>query len=496
MKKENSKINLQEYDISPDIIDLIPEHLVRKHQIIPIGMRKDKLMIAISDPFNFFVIDDIRSHISMDLLPIMASNKDIANLIDKYYGKDSKEGISIQSLKNIEELKFNISETSVVELLEFMIYEAIKYRASDIHIEPNVEGIRIRFRIDGDLKEIMNLDISILAPLVTRIKIMGGMNIAESRIPQDGRVEFRINGREVDMRISSLPIIYGEKIVIRLLDKYSNNLDRYNLGFNKSDLNILDKILDHPNGMVLITGPAGSGKTTTLYTILKELNMEEKNIITIEDPIEYKLNGINQVQVNNKAGITFASGLRAILRQDPDIIMVGEIRDEETAKIATRAAITGHLIFSTLHTNDGASAIIRLMDMGVEPYFLSTALIGVISQRLVKLLCDSCKQSYNTDFIEREILGIQKDRKINLYRANGCENCNNGYIGRTAIYELIHIDKNLRRMISSKAEVDKIRLYSKEKGMSTLISSGIDLALSGRTSLDEIIKIGIMAELE
>ena len=297
------------------------------------------------------------------------------------------------------------------------IEQAIRMRASDIHIEPSIDDLRIRFRIDGDLNEIMTLPRSNLSPLVTRIKIMGKMNIAEKRIPQDGRLETKVNNKEIDMRISSLPTVYGEKIVIRLLDKSNFNFTKEGLGLSEKNLEKFNKLLVQPYGMILSTGPTGSGKSTTLYTLLKELNVVGKNIITIEDPVEYKLKGINQVTVNRKAGLTFSVGLRSILRQDPDTIMIGEIRDSETAIIAVRAAITGHLVLSTLHTNDSPSTIARLVDMGVEPYLVSSAVIGVVSQRLVKVLCDKCKVPYDARYQEKKVLGFNENDHIILHKA-------------------------------------------------------------------------------
>jgi type IV pilus assembly protein PilB len=315
------------------------------------------------------------------------------------------------------------------------------------------------------------------------------MNIAEKRIPQDGRVESIINGREMDMRISTLPTVYGEKVVIRLLDKESFNFTKEGLGFNKEELTKFDKILTQPYGMLLVTGPTGSGKTTTLYTVLRELNKVDKNIITVEDPVEYKLEGINQVQVNVKSGLTFASGLRSILRQDPDIIMVGEIRDSETAEIAVRAAITGHLVLSTLHTNDSPSTIARLIDMGVEPYMVSSSVIGVVSQRLVKLLCPKCKESYVANETQRKMLGLD-DENLVLYKPVGCNSCNKGYKGRAAVHEIMPINEEMRRLIDTNANTDQIRGLAIKHGMSTLLESAVSLAKNGQTSYEEVMRVG------
>lgn len=336
----------------------------------------------------------------------------------------------------------------------------------------------------------MSLPRSNLSAIVTRIKIIGRMNIAEKRVPQDGRIETKINGKEIDMRISSLPTVYGEKIVIRLLDKSNFNFTKEGLGFSKRNLELFDKILSQPYGMILVTGPTGSGKTTTLYTVLKELNVVEKNVITVEDPVEYKLHGINQVIVNPKAGLTFASGLRSILRQDPDIIMIGEIRDSETAEIAVRAAITGHLVLSTLHTNDSPSTIARLIDMGIEPYLVSSAVVGVVSQRLVKVLCDNCKEPYEVDYTEKKMLGLPEHEKIILYKPGKCNACNQGFKGRAAVHELMPVNESIRRLIDKNATTDVIREKAIEEGMTTLFQSALALALKGETTFSEVMRVG------
>lgn len=319
---------------------------------------------------------------------------------------------------------------------------------------------------------------------------MGKMNIAEKRVPQDGRAETKINGKEIDVRISTIPTVYGEKIVLRLLERSNFMFSKEKLGFNERNLKVFDKILSQPYGILLVTGPTGSGKTTTLYATLKELNKIEKNIITIEDPVEYKLEGINQVQVNPKAGLTFASGLRSILRQDPDIIMVGEIRDSETAEIAVRAAITGHLVLSTLHTNDCASSIIRLIDMGIEPYLVSSAVVGVVSQRLVKELCSDCKVPYKASYSEKSLLGLDTDKEITLYKPNGCNKCNNGYKGRRAVHEVMIVNENIRRLIDDGANVEDLKIASKEQGMISLLEDAVNLALNGYTTVEEVLKAG------
>ena len=336
----------------------------------------------------------------------------------------------------------------------------------------------------------MVLPRSNLSAIVTRIKIIGKMDIAEKRIPQDGRVEMKFNDNEIDLRISSLPTVYGEKVVIRILDKSNFNFTKEGLGFSEGDLEKLNRMIAQPYGMMLVTGPTGSGKSTTLYTVLRELNVPSKNVITVEDPVEYKLKGINQVQVNPKAGLTFASGLRSILRQDPDTIMIGEIRDAETAEIAVRAAITGHLVLSTLHTNDSPSTVARLIDMGLEPYLVSSAIIGIISQRLVKVLCPKCKEKYEASDSEKRMMGIDEENEVTLYKPVGCNACNKGYRGRAAVHEVMLVNESIRKLINREANTDDIRKQALDDGMRTLLQSATDLALKGKTSFEEIMRAG------
>lgn len=492
------RVDLSKYEVNIEVATLIPESMVRKYQLVAIDKKDNKLVIAMVDPLNFFAVDDVKLYTKMDLETVLATTDDINKLIDKHYsGASTKKVLEEFSdintdFSDLDEEKEGeqVTTAPIVRLLNSIIEQAIRTRASDIHIEPYQEEIRVRFRVDGDLKEIMVLPRSNLSAIVTRIKIIGKMNIAERRIPQDGRVETKINDKEIDMRISSLPTVYGEKVVIRLLDKSNFNFTKEGLGFSERNLKLFDQILAQPYGMILVTGPTGSGKTTTLYTVLKELNVPEKNVITIEDPVEYKLNGINQVLVNPKTGLTFAAGLRSILRQDPDTIMVGEIRDGETAEIAIRAAITGHLVLSTLHTNDSPSTVSRLIDMGIEPYLVSSAVIGIVSQRLVKVLCPKCKQEDEATYSEKKLLNLPKDEKYILHKAIGCNSCSGGYRGRAAVHELMPINENIRRLIDTNATVDKIREKAVEEGMTTLFQSALVLALKGDTTFDEVMRVG------
>jgi type IV pilus assembly protein PilB len=493
------KVDLSKYEINTNVVTLIPESIVKKYKLIAIDKKDDSLVVAMVDPLNFFAIDDIKLYTKMGVIPCLATVSDVERAIERYYS-----GIMTQKALNeftdvfvpaeeetvAEEEMLEVATAPIVKLINSIIEQAMRSKASDIHIEPSHNDIRVRFRIDGDLKEIMILPKSNLSAIVTRVKIIGRMDIAEKRIPQDGRVEMKISDNEIDLRISTLPTVYGEKIVLRILDKSNFNFTKEGLGFSKDNLDKLNKMIAHPYGMLLVTGPTGSGKTTTLYTILRELNVQTKNVITVEDPVEYKLKGINQIQVNVKAGLTFAAGLRSILRQDPDTIMIGEIRDSETAEIAVRAAITGHLVLSTLHTNDSPSTVARLIDMGLEPYLVSSAVIGIISQRLVKLLCPKCKEKYMASDLERKILGIDGNKEIILYKPVGCNSCNNGYKGRAAVHEVMLVNESIRSLINKGASTDDIRKKALEDGMNTLLQSAADLALKGDTSFEEVMRAG------
>ena len=493
------KVDLSKYEINSNVVTLIPESIVKKYKLIAIDKKDDSLVVAMVDPLNFFAIDDIKLYTKMDVIPCLATISDVERAIERYYSsiltqkalnEFSDAFVPAEDDIGAEEEMLEVTTAPIVKLINSIIEQAMRGKASDIHIEPSNNDIRVRFRIDGDLKEIMTLPKSNLSAIVTRVKIIGRMDIAEKRIPQDGRVEMKFNDNEIDLRISTLPTVYGEKIVIRILDKSNFNFTKEGLGFSKENLDKLNKMIAQPYGMLLVTGPTGSGKSTTLYTILRELNVQTKNVITVEDPVEYKLKGINQIQVNVKAGLTFAAGLRSILRQDPDTIMIGEIRDSETAEIAVRAAITGHLVLSTLHTNDSPSTIARLIDMGLEPYLVSSAVIGIISQRLVKLLCPKCKEKYEASDSEKRILGINGEKEAILYKPVGCNSCNNGYRGRAAVHEVMLVNENIRRLINKGANTDDIRRSALEDGMSTLLQSAADLALKGDTSFEEIMRAG------
>ena len=492
------RIDLEKTFVEQDIARSIPKEVALKYTAIPIFMRDGKLVVAMSDPLNMFAIDDICFITQKKIQPAVATKKQIEKAIEIYYSKQDADQ-AIEELKreftaSVEEsqrtgmeLSDDVQAAPAVRLTNSIINQAIATNASDIHIEPFEHHVAVRYRVDGVLFESNRIPQNLYSAVSTRIKIMAGMNIAEKRLPQDGRIELEVKGRSYDFRVSSLPTVFGEKIVIRVLDRTTFDYTRDKLGFTERENEMMDRIIRMPYGIVLLTGPTGSGKTTTLYSLLSEVNTPDKNIVTIEDPVEYMLPGINQVQVNPKAGLTFAAGLRSILRQDPDIIMIGEIRDEETAQIAVRAAITGHLVLSTLHTNDAPGAITRLVDMGVEPYLAADAIVAVIAQRLVRKLCPNCREPYTAEGNEMMILNL--DKPVRLYRAVGCPACqNSGYRGRTAIHEVMMVGREHRNIIARGGSAEEIREVSISQGMVDLYESCRRLVLDGVTSIQEMVR--------
>lgn len=489
------RVELDKMYIPPEIPLLISEKMARRHNIIPIKKEDDMLTVAMEDPMNIFAIDDVRLATGLHVEPVGAAPSEILRSIGIFYEKESaqkalvefSESYEAEFLGDIDEaLMANVESAPVVKLLNSLIRQAVQLKASDIHIEPLENSIRIRFRQDGELREIMGIEKISHSAITTRIKIMGSMNIAEKRVPQDGRVEMIVDGKEVDMRISVMPTVYGEKVVMRLLDRSTVLMSKHELGFSAENLKVFDSIIQNPYGIILVSGPTGSGKTTTLYAVLKELNKITHNIITVEDPVEYRLNGVNQSQVNVKAGLTFASGLRSILRQDPDIIMIGEIRDVETAQIAVRAAITGHLVLSTIHTNDSVSTISRLMDMEIEPYMVSSSVVGIIAQRLIKKICKDCKTAYEPDNREKMLLGLEQGEL--LYKGKGCEACGHtGYRGRTAIHEILPMRSQIKEMVDAGESIGDIKRKALELGMTTLRESCRQLVLGGVTTVEELL---------
>lgn len=492
------RIDLEKTFVEQDIARSIPKEVALKYTAIPIYMRDDKLVVAMSDPLNMFAIDDICFITQKKIQPAVATKQQILKAIEIYYTKqDTDQAIeelkreftdfTEGSQKTEMDLTDDVQAAPAVRLTNSIINQAIATNASDIHIEPFENYVAVRYRVDGVLFESNRIPQNLYSAVSTRIKIMAGMNIAEKRLPQDGRIELETKGRSYDFRVSSLPTVFGEKIVIRVLDRTTFDFTRDKLGFTERENEIMDNIIRMPYGIVLLTGPTGSGKTTTLYSLLSEVNTPDKNIVTIEDPVEYMLEGINQVQVNTKAGLTFAAGLRSILRQDPDIIMIGEIRDEETAQIAVRAAITGHLVLSTLHTNDAPGAITRLVDMGVEPYLAADAIVAVIAQRLVRKLCPNCKAPYKAEDNDKMILNL--DKPVQLYRAVGCPACqNSGYRGRTAIHEVMMVGREHRNIIARGGSAEEIREVAVRQGMVDLYESCRRLVLDGVTTIQEMVR--------
>ena len=496
-------IELKGAKIEEKVIHMVPENMVTKYQAIPIEIDPDNpniLKVAMADPMDIMAMDDIGLVTNLQVEPMLASEEGIRNAIDKYYGSaqamEAAEAYR-QEQQNVlgggdeEEGNEEIDNSPIVLLVKQIIEGGVRQRASDIHIEALENSVRVRYRIDGALKQVMSYDLSILAGITARIKIIGGMDIAEKRKPQDGRITIMVDRREFDVRVSILPTVFGEKTVMRLTSKDGLTKPKSALGFDAEQEKVFDNILSNPHGIILVTGPTGSGKSTTLYTSLSELNTEDVNIITVEDPVEANINGINQVQVNNKADMTFAAALRSILRQDPDIIMIGEIRDGETAGIAVQAAITGHLVVSTLHTNSAASTITRLIDMGIESYIAGDAVVGVIAQRLVRRLCTTCKQPRLVEDDERVQLGVPADEEdVIIYEPQGCPLCNDtGYSGRIGVYEMMPVSRELQAVIASGATADVIEKQALKEGMLTLKMGAAKHVLDGITSIAEMNKI-------
>lgn len=501
-----SSVDLSGIRIPEDVTKLMGEAVLRKYNLIPFAFSEKNpnlLKVAMSDPLDIRAMDDISIITGLQIERYVAIPSDIAAAIDRYYGNAEAMRVAEQYAREREEQEKaraaetvdenNVQEAPIVKLLAQIIVQAVHKRASDIHIEPMENQTRIRYRVDGVLHEAMHHDISIHPALIARIKIVSGLDISEKRRPQDGRATSIVDRSEYDIRVSILPTVYGEKVVMRLAQKKALTMDKRDLGFPDEELTKFDNILKHPNGLILVTGPTGSGKSTTLYTALSELNVEGVNIITVEDPVEANLNGINQVQVNEKAGLTFSSALRSILRQDPDIIMIGEIRDQETAEIAVKASITGHLVVSTLHTNSSASTITRLADMGVENYLIADSVVGVIAQRLVRRVCPVCGVTKEATEAERKTLGITDPNRRVLVREPGHKECvrcgGTGYFGRIGIYEIMPMNGELRQAITDGENANVLEEIAIKRGMKTLRMSAIDYALKGITTVEEVRRV-------
>ena len=491
------RIELKEESVNKAAALTIPVQMAEKYKVIPVSKEGRKLTLAMVDPTNFYAIDDVRLLVGCEVVPMIAREKDVLRAISKVYGVNDLVEKAVTRLQPEETLVVEqmqaTEDAPMIGIVNSLFSQAVRERASDIHIEPQETILRVRFRIDGVLREFSSFPMNIHAALVSRVKIMGHMDISERRVPQDGRIQIQESGRAIDIRVSTLPTIYGEKIVMRILDKQAVMLDIGRLGFSEGNLDKYRRLFTQSYGMILITGPTGSGKTTTLYSTLGELSTPAKNVITIEDPVEYRLEGINQVQVNPKTGMTFAGGLRAVLRQDPNIVMVGEIRDGETADIAIRAALTGHLVLSTLHTNDAPGAVSRLLDMDVEPFLVASSVLGVIAQRLVRVICPKCKQSYAPapDSPERSFLGITETQEITLYRGAGCPECgNSGYKGRMSVHEVMPVSSAVRELITQRRSADEIRETAVREGMLCMKDDGIAKALvAGRTTVAEVMRV-------
>ena len=495
-------VNLSTVHIPDNVLSLINESVLRKHLMIPYAFVPNtinQVKVAMVDPMDMSAIDDFSIVTNLLVVPSVATTRDILIALDRYYGDTETIKAAQEYAREREDLAAKLAEgdlssqdvqsSPVVQLVTSMVEQAARQRASDIHIEAKEDSVRVRFRIDGSLYEKFTYSIHLLPAIMARLKIIGGMDIAEKRKPQDGRFTILVDKREYDIRVSVLPTVYGEKCVMRLAQKKALTRNKSELGFSPSELKAFDDILKNPNGILLVTGPTGSGKSTTLYTALSELNKEDVNIVTVEDPVEANIDGINQVQVNVKADLTFASALRSILRQDPDIIMIGEIRDGETAQIAVQASITGHLVVSTLHTNSAAGSINRLINMGVEGYLLADSLVGIIAQRLVRRLCPYCKKPHSITDTERRIMGIRADVNPEIYEPVGCERCDNtGYSGRIGIYEIMKITPPLKELISKNASVSELKQMGMREGMHTLRQSATMLVIKGITSVHEMIK--------
>ncbi len=496
-------IDLANYVINTELVDQVPEYIARKYKIIPLYKAHDTLTVAMANPVDVFAIDELQLQLGISIKPALASEESIDSALDEYYGGayiiSRTAGVISQS-----DLGFEISEEipasmleriteqpPIVKLVNEIILEAIKQNASDIHLEPESSYVCVRYRIDGILHKISTIPKHLKLPVVSRIKIMAGLDIAEKRLPQDGRIRVKSDAKEVDLRISTFPTINGEKIMLRVLDTDSSTFDLTKLGLSTENLLRLHKMISNSGGMVYVCGPTGCGKTTTLYALINTFNRNEKNIITLEDPVEYDFEGISQGQIYPKKGLTFASGLRTVLRQDPDIIMVGEVRDKETAELAVRASLTGHLVLSTIHTTDAVRALTRLIDMNIEPYLLISSLNGILSQRLVRRLCEYCRKEYEPSREVLSSLGLstKTSAKAKLYKASGCSKCRKtGFSGRVGIFETLVINENIRNLITANASIDAIRKEAVKSGFKPMLDDGIEKIIDGLTTIKEVFR--------
>jgi type IV pilus assembly protein PilB len=486
-------VSLYRYPFDESLFSVITKDFAKRHYVIPLKKDGSKLYVAMADPMDYFTINDLRLATGFQIEPAIATKDDIIRCITKYYEVDdyvSDWTSSLPKSSEVEEVSVIEEDSPIIKLVNQLLQQAVIQRASDIHIDPQETKILIRYRIDGTLRTERVLPKHMQGVLTARIKIMSNLDITEQRIPQDGRMKMNIDMYEIDLRISTLPTIYGEKIVIRILNLNTAISDLGQLGFEPSNLEKMNLLIQKQHGIVLITGPTGSGKSFTLYAALNKLNSEEVNIITVEDPVEYQLEGVNQIQVNPNVGLTFAAGLRSILRQDPNIIMIGEIRDSETADMAIRASITGHLVLSTLHTNDSIGTVTRLIDMGIEPFLIASSLNGVISQRLIRRVCRDCRKEVEASEREKEIFRSRGMTIEKVYVGKGCPTCNmTGYRGRLAIHEVLVMDDELRRMIMNNQEITNMKEFVMQRGMAFLLDDGLLKVKQGITTTEEILRV-------
>lgn len=486
--------NLSDYLVDPGIVKLVPEEFAAKYKLVPLFVVENTLTVAMAEPHNVIIIDELQKLTKLNIEPVLADEMEIRKAQNLYY----KESGSLQEIiasidkDKLAEGEKSGAESPVVKIVNYLITRAIQCKASDIHIEPEERLLSVRYRADGKLRRQHPLPLDISSAVISRLKIMAGLDIAEKRLPQDGRIFMRVGSKEIDFRVSTCPTIHGENVVLRILDKSALALDLGALGFSRDDLEIFKEMINSPYGIILVTGPTGSGKTTTLYSALHLLNKEDVNIMAVEDPVEYQFPGMRQVEVNTRSGLSFAAALRSFLRQDPDIIMIGEIRDLETARIAVQSALTGHLVFSTLHTNDSASAFTRLMDIGIEPFLVSSSLLGVAAQRLVRKVCAQCKEFYSPPPEVLAAFGLQDkaDEGVKFSRGKGCPLCDQtGYKGRVGIYELLKITPAIQELVLKKASSDEIRGAAVREGMVTLRQSAIEKLAAGITTPEEVVRV-------
>jgi type IV pilus assembly protein PilB len=498
-------VSLKELEVPPELRDLIPVEIARRYKVVPFSKNGDLLTVAFADPLNFDTLDTLRYVLKCDVEGVIAPRDEVNATLERYYATEANveamldqitDGTVDVGISAVDDLMDDLSATGsdapIIKLVSLIIFEAFRNRASDVHLEPLEKRFRVRYRIDGVLHEVDSPPKRLQSAIISRAKIMASMKISEKRVPQDGRIQVNISGRELDLRVSSIPSNHGESIVMRILDKQNLALGLPKLGFFSDDQQLFERLITLPDGIILVTGPTGSGKTTTLYACLGYINRPDRKIITVEDPVEYQMSGINQVQVREDIGMTFAAALRSILRQAPNIVMIGEIRDKETADIATEASLTGHLVFSTLHTNDAPSAVTRLLDIGVKPFLVASSLRAIMAQRLVRTVCDNCKEPYELSDNDIGLLGavIDKEEDVQLWKGRGCNKCTlTGYMGRKGIFEILLITDEIQRMIFGKVPSSELRAQGRAMGMRTLREDGFRKVIAGLTTLEEVLRV-------